>query len=457
MEKGDLAKRGSNISVFCHQEDASGLNGSSADDLTQTETSQPRSSTKTAQTRDQLDILHLNVQCLNNKIDDLSVFLAENPFHVLCLSEIWLTSEQIQSTGIGNYTLASFFCRKKFKHGGVAIYVTNNVTPLVINVEKFCTEIAAEFTAIKVENTVIVTIYRSTNGDLEHFLNSLENMLEFLRKKHTNIVLIGDFNVNFLVDSKEKQKLENTLTSFNFDALLSEPTRVSDRSATCIDNVCVNFKGYKKFGIIREYISDHYAQYISLAVSNMSENKMPKEIRPITEMGIAEFKHYMNKIDWSNYLASDNPDFLTKFICENIKYAIELSFPLKHMKQNGHKPEWFNEELKSMRQTVNQNKINYRNTGDLQLKSKFHITQKIYREKVKKTKRAMYDNILANSKNKAKTAWRVVNEIQGTDSFLELQYELSSIGERFTASCLNNRLIVNAEETVLIQLFECGL
>ncbi|KAG5884475.1 hypothetical protein JTB14_019013 [Gonioctena quinquepunctata] len=194
--------RGSNISVFCHQDDASGQNGSSADDLTQTETSQPRSRTKTAQTRDQLDILHLNVQCLNNKIDDLSVFLAENPFHVLCFSEIWLTSGQIPYTGIGNYTLASFFCRQKFKHGGVAIYVMNNVTSLVINVEKFFTEIAAEFTAIKVENSVIVTIYRSTNGDLELFLNSLENMLEYLRKRDTIIVLIGEFNVNFLVDRK---------------------------------------------------------------------------------------------------------------------------------------------------------------------------------------------------------------------------------------------------------------
>ncbi|KAG5890725.1 hypothetical protein JTB14_026031 [Gonioctena quinquepunctata] len=193
-------------------------------------------------------------------------------------------------------------------------------------------------------------------------------MLRNLTKKFDKIVLLGDFNVNFLSDSKEKHCLTNTLLSFNLEAIINEPTRVTDHSSTCIDNICVNFDNYKKSGTIKEELSDHYGLYIIMEGNEKlnGNKKIHNNRRHITETGAAEFKHYVNKIDMSDFYLSEDPNFLSRFLCENITYAIELAFPLKHSKQ-GTDPKWFNRDLKIMREELKQKKTQYRITGNSEI------------------------------------------------------------------------------------------
>ncbi|KAG5886783.1 hypothetical protein JTB14_009416 [Gonioctena quinquepunctata] len=67
-------------------------------------------------------------------------------------------------------------------------------------------------------------------------------------------------------------------------------------------------------------------------------------------MGRAEFEQWMNRIDWTNYYQTDDPNTLSEFLCENITYAIELAFPLKNIKKKTGKPKWYTEDLKIMRE-----------------------------------------------------------------------------------------------------------
>lgn len=70
----------------------------------------------------QLGIFHLNVQCLNNKTDMLSLYLRDADFDVLCISEHWQDSREIINQCIPGYVLRASFCRDRLRHGGVAIY-----------------------------------------------------------------------------------------------------------------------------------------------------------------------------------------------------------------------------------------------------------------------------------------------------------------------------------------------
>ncbi|KAG5879164.1 hypothetical protein JTB14_029966 [Gonioctena quinquepunctata] len=172
------------------------------------------------------------------------------------------------------------------------------------------------------------------------FLNSLDKLIEFLIGTYTNIVVLGDFNINFLKDSKEKNSLNNTLLSYNFETLLCELTRVTQHSSTCIDNICIIVNNVKKFGIVKEDISDHYDQFIELKIKNSlnQDKNITKQIRHISGMGRAEFEQWMNRIDWTNYYQTDDPNTLSEFLCENITYAIELAFPLKNIKKKLENP-----------------------------------------------------------------------------------------------------------------------
>lgn len=51
---------------------------------------------------------------------------------------------------------------------------------------------------------------------------------------------------------------ENTLSSYSFYPVIDKPTRITEVSATLIDNIFTNINSVTKSTIIRTDISDHY-------------------------------------------------------------------------------------------------------------------------------------------------------------------------------------------------------
>jgi exonuclease III len=67
-------------------------------------------------------ILHQNVQYIRNKTEQLTTFLQTTTPNILAISEHGLKADEIRQCTLEGYTLASHFCRKEHKGGGVAIY-----------------------------------------------------------------------------------------------------------------------------------------------------------------------------------------------------------------------------------------------------------------------------------------------------------------------------------------------
>ncbi|KAG5873016.1 hypothetical protein JTB14_022773 [Gonioctena quinquepunctata] len=192
-------------------------------------------------------------------------------------------------------------------------------------VEQFCIERDAEFAAVTISNTVIVTLYRSTQGGMNEFVDCLGST-------------------------------------------------------------------------IKEELSNHYGLHIIEEGNEKlaGNEKIYNNGRHITETGAAEFRHYVNKIDMSDFYLSEDPNFLSRFLCENITCATELAFPLKHSKQGTERtPKWFNRDLKIMREELKQKKTQYRITGNSDLKLSYHKSLELYREMVKEAKRGMYDKVFS--------------------------------------------------------------
>ena len=62
-----------------------------------------------------------------------------------------------------------------------------------------------EVCALQLDSTFnelcILAIYRSPRGDFTNFLNQLDVVLQKLYNNKYNIVICGDANVNYLIDS----------------------------------------------------------------------------------------------------------------------------------------------------------------------------------------------------------------------------------------------------------------
>jgi exonuclease III len=142
------------------------------------------------------------------------------------------------------YKLEAKFCRKNYKCGVVCIFIKENLHFANINMVKYSKEMDKEICAIKIHTPscaiVIVMVYRSPTGDVTYFLNTLETAIDQLHTNTTNIILCGDFNINYLSDNNKKQKLHSLLTSYILYSIIDFPTRTNNTTNTAIDNVFIN-------------------------------------------------------------------------------------------------------------------------------------------------------------------------------------------------------------------------
>jgi len=78
------------------------------------------------------------------------------------------------------------------------------------------------------------------------------------------IVICGDINKNYLIDSNYKQLLDSLLASYGLCSTVQFPTRIQNNSYSKIDNIFINTIKFSNFSLypIINGLSDHDAQSI---------------------------------------------------------------------------------------------------------------------------------------------------------------------------------------------------
>lgn len=204
-----------------------------------------KATTKVSSKVNYVNICYYNIQCIRNKINHLEIIANENNFDVICLTESWLQNVEVDLFNIRNYNIASFFCRTSSIHGGIVIFLKRNIEFKTINqFDVLCEEKHFDCAAVQLinEKTLVVTIYRSPDGDINVFFHKLYCILEMIQNMNLKIILNGDFNININnTQHKETKQFSDIINSFNLRFGVNAPTRVTEiRGKTCqscIDNV----------------------------------------------------------------------------------------------------------------------------------------------------------------------------------------------------------------------------
>ena len=123
--------------------------------------------------------------------------------------------------------------------------------------------------------------------------NFLAEILHFITKSNKICALMGDFNVDLLkIDQHEDSNLfYNVLTANGFRPLILQPSRVTNTSATLIDNIFINDMASKsKGGNVVSCISYHFAQFSYLDFCPKKRpNVLPKFGRSYKNFSHSEF------------------------------------------------------------------------------------------------------------------------------------------------------------------------
>lgn len=340
----------------------------------------------------------------------INLFLENNKYDILCFSEHWLNEYALQLVNLQEYRLCSYFCRNQMRHGGVSIFSNETVNCKSINLDQFSSELHSEFCAVELlyKNTILLCIYRSPNGDINIFLELLEKAILHCFAIRSKLIIVGDFNLNFRGNSSALADLVNLLHSFGINITITDYTRITAQSSTCIDNILTNLDTdcYNTL-VVDPSLSDHLAQIISL---NECEKNKPKPIfrRQITERGITALRNSLTEINWDSlWIENQDCTLFASIFVDKLTVLLNKHFPLKKLYSKKKPPvQWFNNELRFLRDSLNNIKSICNFTGDFE---NYSILKKYYRSRVKDCKKAAYDKFICEAENKPLNSWKLVN------------------------------------------------
>ena len=213
-------------------------------------------------------IYHQNIRGLKGKISEFLLSLPAEVPHLICLTEHHLKVYELANTHIPEYKLGANYCRKNLKQGGECIYVCEPIKFSNINLLKRNKEQDIEIAALQINiqkrKIIVICVYRAPCSNFELFLSKLEIILNSLHRHNTESIICGDININYFDPSNKKSQPDNLLGTYNLTDTVSFPTRITNNSATLIDNIFMDNRRSYTIRSCPNGLSDHDGQILTL-------------------------------------------------------------------------------------------------------------------------------------------------------------------------------------------------
>ena len=349
--------------------------------------------------------------------------------------------------------MGASYCRKSRTHGGVGIFVYNTLLYSTVNLNKVCNDYAFEACVIKllISSNIyfILCIYRPPVGNFTTFLLHLQSILTQIYSNTTNLIICGDFNVDYLHDSRNKNLLNSLLASFNLHSAVNFPTRISNSSSTIIDNIFID-KMKNKYHTtipISNGLSDHDGQLIQLHDINIpiqQTNSISKRI--INEATIVQFKTNLSYESWFNVFNNEDVDSSYNFLSTYLRIYLN-SFPSKKVYiNNNNNKVWLTKGIRISCQRKRDFYLICKHTTNLRFRIYYKTYCKILTQVIKAAKRPHFNYLMKHSLNKTKTMWKLVkteiNRQESTDKFPPY-IEGSLVKDHYELANLFNNYFIN--------------
>ena len=228
---------------------------------------------------------------------------------------------------------------------------------------------------------------------------------------------MGDFNVDLIKYTSEANTghFYDLLCSHSFRPLILQPTRVTSRTSTLIDNIFINdVSCYSSGGNLTSSISDHFLQFAQTDIfETCSFKKKIKLARDFRYFSKREFAEELTNIDWSNKINEQvGTEISYQYFYSEIEQILNYTAPYRKLTQKEIKLEhmpWITSGiLKSM--WVRDDLCKRRNKErDPDIKSQFTVLFKRYRNTIvtllRRSKENYYSSYFLQNQSDVKKTW----------------------------------------------------
>lgn len=177
------------------------------------------------------------MRSVRNKSDQLELSLVENSVDVLLLTERWLSEVSVSTF----HHLFDNLCFCRDCRRGVLVLLKNKYSAAEIpDINKLAQRNHVEISAVEVMSGYLgIQTSDRKSGIL---LETLHLVLSFVAEgfPRSSTLLMGDFNVHVLVNTRLRSGLVLLCGSFDLRYLMEEVSRESKSGGTCVDNIFTN-------------------------------------------------------------------------------------------------------------------------------------------------------------------------------------------------------------------------
>jgi len=207
----------------------------------------------------------------------------------------------------------------------------------------------------KRKDILIGSVYRPPGHPINDFITDFDGILSHLSKLKNQVFLAGDFNINLLRYSEHSSTEDflNTMFSHKFIPTILRPTRITETSATLIDNIFTNLINEKQDScILINDISDHLPIILIVDIDPSSPVIPPPSTkRKFSLAAKTTFLNSLDHTDWTfidNLATTDGPDTAYSAFINTYKCLYDTAFPLSltyNMGRNNIKQPWMTKAL----------------------------------------------------------------------------------------------------------------
>ena len=270
-------------------------------------------------------------------------------------------------------------------------------------------------------NILVVSGYRPPNTSAKSSLKEYNEILKSVKKnKHHELIIGLDHNYDLLKSAQNTST--NQFLNLNIDndltPCITKPTRVTNKTATLIDNVMISNKLFYNYTpyILLDDISDHYPCLVILHdVNKCKRDKIRITKRTLNDLTIDQLNDTLSNVDWSYLEKLDANEGFNKFH-ETLTSALDRTCPKREFLIRHDKvirDPWITKGLSNSLRRQKQlykNQLRLKNTDLVDKYKKYRNTlQKILRV----SKIQYFTRKCEELKTNSRKLWQLINQVTG--------------------------------------------
>ena len=370
-------------------------------------------------------MIHANIRSVQKNIEKFDTYLdtIEHEFSVIGFSESWLKQHTADLYGLEGYR-AEHNYRTHRNGGGVSLFIKDDLE-YTLRKDMYISNDYIESIFIEIDknilgkknNVIVGVVYRPPGTDIKNFNDQIEYLLSVIKTEKKIFYLMGDTNIDLLniENYAPAQEFLDLMMANSIVPTITKPTRVTQRSATLIDNIFCGsiFQTDKLFnGILYTDITDHFPVFHIDFSTQTPNDRQYIQKRIYSDDNISRFVQLLRQQDWSSTLQSDDPQQAYTNFYSLYSNWYNAAFPLKNIKM-GYKTRkpWLTEELKNGIKFKNKLYYRQKRSTNYELIEMYRKYKSRLQGLLIKAEKNHYDKMFKENQNNLKYSWKILKEI----------------------------------------------